>query len=75
MTGRAAESLSKSSLSYRRQVKSEKMWKQLTDGRQVLPGRSSPYQLRSKRHSNERQELARRSSPYTLRMSVRQAAT
>ncbi|GFS89902.1 hypothetical protein NPIL_64221 [Nephila pilipes] len=35
--------------------------------RQVLPGRSSPYQLRSRRHIKEGQEESRRSSPYPLR--------
>ncbi|GFU01367.1 hypothetical protein NPIL_599041, partial [Nephila pilipes] len=45
--------------------------------RQVLPGRSSPYQLRSRRHIKEGQEESRRSSPYPLRnrlsISERQA--
>ncbi|GFW59643.1 hypothetical protein TNCV_2756521 [Trichonephila clavipes] len=33
----------------------------------VLPGWSSPYQLRSRRHINERKELSRRSNPYPPR--------
>ncbi|GFT12931.1 hypothetical protein NPIL_519401 [Nephila pilipes] len=32
--------------------------------RQVLPGRSSPYRLRIRRHIKEGQEESRRSSPY-----------
>ncbi|GFT88453.1 hypothetical protein NPIL_596771 [Nephila pilipes] len=47
--------------------------------RQVLPGRSSPYQLRNRRHIKEGQEESRKSSPYPLRnrlsISERQAAT
>ncbi|GFT86363.1 hypothetical protein NPIL_613931 [Nephila pilipes] len=47
--------------------------------RQVLPGRPSPYQLRSRRHIKEGQEQSRRSSAYPLRnglrISERQAAT
>ncbi|GFT74943.1 hypothetical protein NPIL_290271 [Nephila pilipes] len=47
--------------------------------RQVLPGRSSPYQLRNRRHIKEGQEESRWSSPYPLRnrlsISQRQAAT
>ncbi|GFU40245.1 hypothetical protein NPIL_596561 [Nephila pilipes] len=47
--------------------------------REVLPGRSSTYQLRSRRHIKERQEQSRRSSPYPLRnrlrISERQVAT
>ncbi|GFS71877.1 hypothetical protein NPIL_194971 [Nephila pilipes] len=47
--------------------------------RQVLPGRLSPYQLRSRRHIKEGQEQSRRSSPYPLcnRLSIseKQAAT
>ncbi|GFS35430.1 hypothetical protein NPIL_79661 [Nephila pilipes] len=47
--------------------------------RQVLPGRSSPYQLRSRRHIKEGPEQSRRSSPYPLRnrlrISEKQAAT
>ncbi|GFY44822.1 hypothetical protein TNIN_374491 [Trichonephila inaurata madagascariensis] len=35
--------------------------------RQVLSGKSRPYQIRSRRHINEMQELPRRSSPYPLR--------
>ncbi|GFT59992.1 hypothetical protein NPIL_350301 [Nephila pilipes] len=44
--------------------------------RQVPPGRSSPYQLRSRRHVKEEQEESRRSSPYPLRnISETQAET
>ncbi|GFT27314.1 hypothetical protein NPIL_311991 [Nephila pilipes] len=47
--------------------------------RQVLPWRSSSYQLCSRRHIKERQEQSRRSNPYPLRnrlpISERQAAT
>ncbi|GFT79089.1 hypothetical protein NPIL_467991 [Nephila pilipes] len=47
--------------------------------RKVLPGRSNPYQLRSRRHIKEGQEQSWRSSPYPLRnrlrISERQAAT
>ncbi|GFS40132.1 hypothetical protein NPIL_350381 [Nephila pilipes] len=47
--------------------------------RQVPPRRSSPYQLRSRRHIKEEQEESRRSSPYPLRnrlsIGERQAAT
>ncbi|GFY73667.1 hypothetical protein TNIN_46011 [Trichonephila inaurata madagascariensis] len=34
--------------------------------RQVLPGRSSPYELRNKRHFSGIQDQSRRSSPYPL---------
>ncbi|GFT69217.1 hypothetical protein NPIL_690551, partial [Nephila pilipes] len=44
--------------------------------RQVPPRRSSPYQLRSRRHVKEEQEESRRSSPYPLRnISETQAET
>ncbi|GFQ87800.1 hypothetical protein TNCT_308091 [Trichonephila clavata] len=41
------------------------------NNKKLLPGRSSPYQLRSRRQVSERQKSYRKSSPYTIRIILR----